>query len=147
MFLVEDILKTKGKEVYTTTPEMPIQEALQIMADRNLGALVVIEGEQVVGIFSERDLARRIIGKDACSLATKVKQIMTSPVTTVSPTDSIEECMELMTDKHIRHLPVIENNRLVGVISIGDVVKGILTNRETLIDQLKDYISGTGYGR
>jgi CBS domain-containing protein len=147
MFSVEDILKTKGNEVYTATPDMPIQEALQIMADKNLGALVVIEGEQVVGIFSERDLARRIIGKDACSLATKVKQIMTSPVTTVSPSTPIEECMALMTDKHIRHLPVIENDRLVGVISIGDVVKGILTNREALIDQLKDYISGTGYGR
>lgn len=147
MFLVEDILKIKGNEVYTAAPEMPIQEALQIMANNNLGALVVVEGEKVVGIFSERDLARRIIGKDACSLATKVKQIMTSPVSTVSPTTSIEECMELMTDKRIRHLPVLKDDRLVGVISIGDVVKGILTNREALIDQLKDYISGSGYGR
>jgi len=147
VFSVEDILKTKGSDVYTTTSNTPMQDALAEMAKRNLGALVVADGGEVVGIFSERDLARRIIGKDACSLETKVKDIMTSPVTTVTITTSIKECMNLMTEKHIRHLPVVEDGKLIGVVSIGDVVKGQMAYQEQLIDKLQDFIGGMDYGR
>lgn len=146
MYLVEDILKSKGSDVTTIAPDIPIQEALRIMAEKNIGALVVLHGDKVVGIFSERDFARKIIGKDACSLATRVRDIMASPVTTVKISSPIEECMTLMIEKRIRHLPVVENETLRGIISIGDVVNSIISDRERFIDQLQSYIAGTSYG-
>ncbi len=146
MFSVEDILSIKGKDVFTISPSAPMQEALKIMSDNNLGAVVVLQNETVIGIFSERDLARKIIGKDACSLQTKVRDLMTSSVTVVEPRTSVEDCMTLMTDKHIRHLPVVQSGKLIGIISIGDVVKAILSSREHEIDKLQEYITGTDYG-
>lgn len=147
MFLVEDILKIKGSDVTSVAPDIPIQEALKIMADKNIGALVVMQSDKVVGIFSERDFARKIIGKDACSLATRVRDIMVTPVTTVRLTSSIEDCMKLMTEKRFRHLPVVDNECLQGIISIGDVVNAIISDREKMIEQLQSYIAGTSYAR
>jgi len=147
MYLVEDILKMKGSDVVTVAPDIPIQEALKIMGEKNIGALVVLQGDKVIGIFSERDLARKIIGKDACSLVTRVRDIMTTPVTTVTLASSIEDCMSLMTEKRFRHLPVVDDDVLRGIISIGDVVNSIISNREKMIEQLQGYITGTDYGR
>jgi CBS domain-containing protein len=146
MYLVEDILKMKGSDVVTVAPDIPIQEALKIMGEKNIGALVVLQGDKVVGIFSERDLARKIIGKDACSLDTRVRDIMASPVITVKLASSIEDCMSIMTEKRFRHLPVVDNDVLRGIISIGDVVNSIISNREKMIEQLQGYITGTDYG-
>lgn len=146
MYLVEDILKIKGNDVTTIAPDIPIQEALKTMADKNIGALVVMQSDKVIGIFSERDFARKIIGKDACSLATRVRDIMVSPVTTVKLTSSIEDCMTLMTEKRIRHLPVVDSETLQGIISIGDVVNAVISDREKMIEELQSYISGTSYG-
>ena len=106
-----------------------------------------MEGARPVGVFSERDLARRIIRVKESPLDQPVKRYMTSPVITVEPLQSVEDCMGLMTDKHVRHLPVMENERLVGIISIGDVVKGIITSREKTIRKLENYIAGVDYGR
>jgi len=146
MFLVEDILKFKGSEVWTVAPDVPMQTALALMAEKNIGALVVSQADKVLGVFSERDLARRIIDKDSCSLVTKVKDLMTSPAVTVKRTTTVEECMNVMTEKHFRHLPVVEDDHLVGLISIGDVIKAVLTSQEETIGKLQDYISGTDYG-
>jgi CBS domain-containing protein len=147
MFVVKDLLFEKGNEVWTITPEATVRDALEIMAEKQIGALLVMEGARPVGVFSERDLARRIIRVKESPLDQPVKRYMTSPVITVEPLQSVEDCMGLMTDKHVRHLPVMENERLVGIISIGDVVKGIITSREKTIRKLENYIAGVDYGR
>jgi CBS domain-containing protein len=147
MFVVKDLLYEKGNEVWTIAPQTLVREALEIMAEKRIGALLVIENDEPVGVFSERDLARRIIRAQEAPLEQPVSRYMTSPVITVRPLQTVEECMGLMTDKHVRHLPVIENGKLLGIISIGDVVKGIIQNREKKIQQLENYISGTDYGR
>lgn len=147
MFVVKDLLYEKGNEVWTITPEATVREALEIMAEKQIGALLVMQDTQPVGVFSERDLARRIIRVKEFPLDQPVKRYMTSPVITVEPMQSVEDCMGLMTDKHVRHLPVMENDRLVGIISIGDVVKGIITSREKTIRKLENYIAGVDYGR
>jgi len=147
MFVVQDILKTKGSEVWTITPETSVGEALALMKERNIGALLVLEDGRPVGVFSERDLARGLAGRGDFSLNTPVSTLMTSPVVTVTPMSTIEACMGMMTDKRIRHLPVMQAERLVGIISIGDVVKGMLTHKDGLIRQLEEYIAGTDYGR
>jgi len=117
-------------------------DALQLMADKNVGALLVLDGEKIAGIFSERDYARKIILKGKASKDTPVAEIMTAEVTTLRPEQSVEECMGLMTDKRIRHLPVLDGEKLVGLISIGDVVKAIISEREFIIKQLESYITG-----
>lgn len=147
MFVVKDLLYEKGNEVWTITPDTLVREALEFMAEKRIGALLVMENEQPVGVFSERDLARRIIRAQEAPLEQPVSRYMTSPVITVRPLQTVEECMGLMTDKHVRHLPVVESDKLIGIISIGDVVKGIIQSREKKIQQLEDYISGTDYGR
>ena len=146
MFVVQDILKTKGNEVWSIAPDTPVGEALKLMTEHNIGALLVTEGERPIGVFSERDLARGLVGYGDFSLNTPVSELMTSPVITVTPGTTIEACMEMMTDKRIRHLPVLKDDTLVGIISIGDVVKGMLTHKDNTIRHLEDYISGTGYG-
>ena len=145
MRIVKDILRTKGSEVWTVAPDVSVYEALQLMAEKNIGALLVTHHERPVGIFSERDYARKVILEGRSSLNTTVEEIMTVRLIVVSPAQTIDECMALMTQGHIRHLPVMENDKLVGVISIGDVVKQIMSDQEIQIEQLENYILGRGY--
>jgi len=142
MITVRDILQEKGNQIWHVSPETTVFEALQLMSEKNVGALVVLDGEKLAGIFSERDYARKVILKGKASRETAVREIMTSEVTSVRLGQSMEECMELMTDKRIRHLPVLEEEKLVGVISIGDVVKAIISDKEFMIKQLENYITG-----
>lgn len=141
---VAEIIKLKGNGVFTITPNITVFEALKILAEKNIGALVVTEQEKVVGIFSERDYARKIILKGKSSIDTTVSELMTTNVLYVAPSDSIDECMALMSENHIRHLPVIEEEKLVAVISIGDVVKHIIKHQKFQIRELEKYIKG-GY--
>ncbi len=142
MTTLQDILRKKGHDVWKISPGATVYEALGLMAAKNVGALVVVEGSHVVGIVSERDYARNVILKGKSSHDTPVKDIMTSPVYYVHPRQTALECMALMTDKRIRHLPVLEDDRLVGVISIGDVVKAIIEEQESVIRQYEEYITG-----
>jgi len=140
MAKVMDLLKIKGNQVWTVPPVTPVRAALEKMAEKNVGALVVLENESVIGIFSERDYAIRAIEEDDFSLDTPVSKLMSSPVYGVAPNDSVDKCMTLMTQKRFRHLPVIEDGRLVGLISIGDVVKQSLSEMEKTIQDLEEYI-------
>jgi CBS domain-containing protein len=141
MATVSDILKAKGRKVYSVTPDVTILDSLKQMAEAKIGAVMVLEGEKVVGIFSERDYARRgtLQGNP---VTTPIKVVMTREVYYVGPNQSVEACLAQMTDKHIRHLPVIEENKLVGVISIGDVVKFLIKDQQELIIGLENFILG-----
>ena len=141
---VAEIIKLKGNEVFTISPNITVFDALKILAEKNIGALVVTKNEKVVGIFSERDYARKIILKGKSSIVTTVNELMTTDVLYVSQEASIDECMDLMSEKHIRHLPVIEDEKLIAVISIGDVVKHIIKHQKFQIRELEKYIKG-GY--
>jgi CBS domain-containing protein len=143
MTTVERLLETKGHVVWSITPDASVFEAVQLMAEKGVGALMVLEGRQLVGIVSERDYAREIVLKDRSSKATPVSEIMTRKVLYVRPEQSLEECMALMTEKNLRHLPVLDGSRLVGVISMRDVVKNLISEKQFLIEQLENYISGT----
>ena len=145
MRIVLDILRTKGNAVWSVHPYATVHEALILMAEKNVGALLVVEGDHIAGIFSERDYARKVLLEGRSSLNTFVKEIMTSKVLFVRPAQPIEECMALMTQAHIRHLPVMEGSKLIGVISIGDVMKELLADRDLEIQQLENYIDGRGY--
>jgi CBS domain-containing protein len=142
MATVAEILKGKGSQVWTIPPQAKVIEALKLMADKGIGALVVVEDGRVVGILSERDYARKVMLMGKSSLDTPVGDIMTSSVFVVHPETKAEECLVLMTDKHIRHLPVFDKDRMVGVLSIGDIVKSIITEQTITIDQLQNYILG-----
>lgn len=142
MITVKDILQTKGHEVISITPDTTVYESLTIMADKNVGALVVLDGGTVAGIMSERDYARKVILHGKSSRELQVREIMTSRVYYVRPEQNVQECMAQMTDKHVRHLPVIEDDQLVGIISIGDVVKTIMAEQESTIKLLESYITG-----
>jgi CBS domain-containing protein len=142
MITVSQILKAKGKNVWTISPEARVFDALKLMAEKSVGALVVVDKDRVVGVISERDYARKVILKGKSSADTPVRDIMTSRLFGVHPDTKAEECLALMTDKHIRHLPVFDKDRLVGVISIGDVVKAVISQQEVMITHLQDYISG-----
>jgi len=137
---VKHILGTKGYDVWSTTPDASVFEALELMAAKHVGALVVLKGGRVVGLISERDYARKIILKGRTSRETPVKEIMTSRVIYVTPDQTIESCMALMTETHIRHLPVMIDERLIGIVSIGDLVKAIISDQKALIEQLENYI-------
>jgi CBS domain-containing protein len=137
---VRQMLQAKSPEVHCVAPGDSVFDALSLMASKDVGALIVLEGERLAGIISERDYARRVILHGKASRDTKVSEIMTDRVTCIAPSATVEECMELMTDKRIRHLPVVENNRVVGVISIGDVVKEVISGQKFVIQQLEDYI-------
>ena len=139
---VRDILRDKGTAVYSISPDDTVYDALKLMAEKNVGSLVVLEEDRIAGMISERDYARKIVLMDKLSRETKVKEIMTAEVTTVTPDMDLERCMELITEKRLRHLPAVENDRLVGIISIGDIVKGILDHKEYIIEQLEGYIKG-----
>jgi CBS domain-containing protein len=139
---VRDILKVKGHEVWRIEPDATVFEALQRMAEKEIGALMVMNGPELVGIISERDYARKVILQGRASPTTLVKEIMTTHVVCTRLEQPVEECMALMTEKRIRHLPVVEEDeRLVGVISIGDLVKSIITDQKFIIEQLVRYIS------
>ena len=142
MKTVRDILTVKGYEVYCVAPDATVYEAVQHMAEKEIGALMVMEGAQVVGLISERDYARKVILQGRASSTTRVKEIMITPVVYVHIEQAIEECMALMTEKRTRHLPVIEDGKLAGIISIGDLVKAIITDQKFIIEQLERYICG-----
>ena len=142
MIPVQQILQEKGGKVWTIEPQLSVFDALRLMAEKEIGALVVVEAGKIVGIFSERDYARKVILEGRSSKDTPVRKIMTERVITVDPNTTVEVCMGLMTDRHIRHLPVMEDNRLIGVISIGDVVKAIVSEQKSLIEHLENYIVG-----
>ena len=138
---VSDILKSKGSDVYSITGDLTVLDALKAMGEKNIGALLVVEDGKLLGILSERDYARKIILKGKSSNDTLVKEIMTEKVISVSPEDNIEKCMELMSEKHIRHLPVMTGERVTGVISITDVVTAIIATQKETISYLHNYIS------
>jgi CBS domain-containing protein len=142
MKTVRELLEKKGREVWTVSPTQKVFEALQMMADKEVGALVVINDDKVVGIMSERDYARKIILKGASSKETPVREIMSTKVVYVRPEQTAEECLALMTEKRCRHLPVLENERLAGIVSIGDAVKAVIADRDFMIGQLENYIRG-----
>ena len=142
MSSVRQMLETKGRAVWSVAAADTVYDALNLMAEKNIGAVLVTDGDEVVGIMSERDYARKVILKGRASKDTPVREIMTEHVYYVGPEQTSEECMAVMTDRHIRHLPVIEGEKLMGVISIGDVVKAIISKQEFLIEQLENYITG-----
>ncbi len=142
MAYVRDILAGKGRQVHSLGPDSMVLDALRLMADRNIGAVPVIEGGQLVGIFTERHYAREVFLKGRASPETPLRDVMQTRVLIVSPDQTAEECMALMTDKAIRHLPVMDEGELAGIISIGDLMKSLLEDRQFDIDQLVDYVRG-----
>jgi len=142
MKTIKQVLLGKNPNIWSITPEASVFQALEMLADKDIGALIVLENNEIVGIMSERDYARKIILSGKSSRTTFVRDIMTADVIGVSPESSIEECMALMSQNHIRHLPVYDGSRVVGVVSIGDIVKAIIDEQGLLIDNLVYYITG-----
>jgi CBS domain-containing protein len=142
MKTVRQLLETKGNEVVSVSPDSNVLEALKVMAQREIGAVLVVEGARLIGIMSERDYARKVILKGKSSQETKVRDIMTERVVYARPEQTVPELMALMTNKRVRHLPVLEGERLVGVLSIGDLVKETISEQEFIIRQLENYIHG-----
>ena len=141
MITVRHLLDRKGREVYSIGPEDPVLEAIQMMADRHVGALLVMgNNDELLGILSERDYARKVILLGRSSDETPAWQIMSSPVHTVGPESSLEDCMRLVTEKRIRHLPVVEQGHVIGVVSIGDLVRAVIEDQQQTIEQLESYI-------
>lgn len=141
MLTVNDILKNKAHNIFSVEPGITVYEAVREMGEKNIGALLVMEGGELKGILSERDYARKVVLKGRKSRETPVSDIMTEKVITVSPTDSVEHCMATMSEKKIRHLPVTDNTKVIGIISIGDVVTAIIRMQQDTIDHLQNYIS------
>lgn len=146
MITIHDLLNVKGRDVYAVHPGTTVIETLKYLAEKDIGALVVLKNDGIAGIISERDFVRSIAETGKCLLESTVSDYMTEEVFTIELDQSLSDCMKLMTDKHIRHVPVVEKGKLVGVISIGDVVRAIITDHEMTIDQLSNYIEGRGYG-
>lgn len=140
MATVKQMLQSKGSQVYTIAPDATVLDALREMATRDVGALLVVDGDTIAGIFSERDYARKLALQGKSSRNTPVWAVMTDDVICISPDQSAEKCMVVMTEKRIRHLPVLDDGRLTGLISIGDVVKAIISEQQVLIRHLEDYI-------
>jgi len=141
MKTVRDLLADKGAKVWSVTPDTTVLDALRLMADEEIGAVLVLRGEQLVGIFTERHYAREVVLKGKASKDTPVRDVMTQRIVYVRPEQTMEDCMALMTDKRVRHLPVMEAEKLLGVLSIGDVVKAMISEKEFIIAQLENYIS------
>jgi CBS domain-containing protein len=139
---VERILRNKGSVVYAIAPTATVYEALEKLAENDVGALLVMDGQNLVGLLSERDYARKVILKGYSSMDLTVSEIMSSPVVTVDPTSTVDDCMHCMTDQRCRHLPVLSEGKVVGVVSIGDLVNWIINVQDMTIHQLEDYISG-----
>jgi len=144
MNTVRHILEHKSDEIWSVTEQTSVFDSLCLMADMDIGGVLIMEGETIVGIFSERDYARKVVLQNKTSKNTPVREVMSNSVLYVTPDETIEECMALMTGKHVRHLPVIENKRVIGIISIGDVVKRIISDQQHEIHLLEGYIDG-GY--
>jgi CBS domain-containing protein len=142
MHLVKHLLEAKPRAIHAIAPERPVLEAIRMMADKYVGALLVMRGTELIGIVSERDYARKVILKGKSSADTPVSEIMSSPVLSVSPGDSAHRCMRLMTEQRIRHLPVVEDSKVVGVLSIGDLVKAVIDDQAEQLEQLQRYIAG-----
>jgi CBS domain-containing protein len=140
MTTVRQLLDRKDRAVFSVGPETPVLEAIRAMAEHHIGALLVMKGEVLAGIVSERDYARKVILLGRSSSDTPVRDIMTTPVLTVSPETSVEQCMQLVTDKRVRHLPVVEAGRVIGMVSIGDLVKAVIAAQQQQIEQLESYI-------
>lgn len=147
MILVSMILKAKGNEVVSVNPSTTMIDALEIMAEKNIGAIMVLDGGKPVGIFSERDFVREIAREQCLMLKLPVESCMTKELYCVTPSSSMDECMAIMTNKHIRHLPVMQGDELVGIISIGDIVKNMIEDKDLLIDNLQNYIFGPQFGK
>ena len=146
MITVKQVLQDKGyPETWAISPDATVYDALKLLSEKRVGALPVLEAEKLVGILSERDYARKVILKGKSSLNTPVREIMTEKVIAVHPEESIQECMEMMTNKRVRHLPVLADDKLIGIISIGDILKEIISEQEIFIRDLQDYIEGRGY--
>jgi CBS domain-containing protein len=139
---IESVLKLKGRQVLSVAPTATVYEAIEKMSEEGVGALLVMSEGKLAGIISERDYARKVILKDRSSKQTQVREIMTSPVITVTPGDTVEGCMRIVTENRIRHLPVVDRERVIGVISIGDLVNWTITAHEETIGHLKSYIAG-----
>jgi CBS domain-containing protein len=140
MAIASQLLKHKGRVIHSVAPEAPVLEAIRLMAEHSVGALLVMQGEQLLGVVSERDYARKVILKGRSSHETEVRQIMSAPVLTVRADQSVHDCMRTMTEKRIRHLPVVEGDRVIGVLSIGDLVRSVLEEQQKTIADLEQYI-------
>jgi CBS domain-containing protein len=140
MATVQELLRRKGGTIYWIGPDEPVFEAISQMADHSIGAILVMKDEELVGILSERDYARKVVLLGRSSSETPVWQVMTAPVTTVRPSDTVDDCMRVMTDQRIRHLPVVAAGRVVGLVSIGDLVKSVIDEQRRTIEQLEAYI-------
>ena len=142
MTILKRLLEGKGRDVWSVHPDDTVLDAIKLLAEKDIGALIVIEDDKPVGIFTERDYARNVYLKGKSSLETAVRDIMTAPVISVSPDHSVNDCMALMTAKRFRHLPVTDGDELVGMVSIGDLVKSIIDDQKFEIEQLEHYIHG-----
>jgi len=143
METVRHILEGKGHAVYSLPPEASVYDAIALMADKGVGAVLVMREGRLAGIVSERDYARKVILKGKLSKETRLEEIMTSPVITVGPDQTVDECMRIVTDRRIRHLPVLDGDKVVGMVSIGDLVRAIIAAQEATIHQLHNYITGS----
>jgi CBS domain-containing protein len=139
---ISEILNHKGAAVWSISPNATVYDAIELMADKNIGALLVTEGNALVGIITERDYTRKVVLKGKFSKTTAVREILSSQLVKVTPSHTVEECMRLMTDHHVRHLPVLDGERVAGIISIGDLVNWIISAQHTTISQLQTYITG-----
>ncbi|OGO16471.1 MAG: histidine kinase [Chloroflexi bacterium RBG_16_48_8] len=140
MITIRHLLETKGYDIWSISPNATVYEAIQLLAEKDIGALIVMEGEKLVGVISERDYARKLKLKGKSSVDTKVSEVMSSNVITLGPDQTLEDCMAVMTQKHVRHLPIIDQGKVIGVVSIGDAVNATIANQEFLIEQLEKYI-------
>lgn len=140
MTIVRQLLNDKGHQVYSVGPQAPVLDAIRLMAEHHIGALLVMKGDTLAGIVSERDYAIKVILPGRAASSTPVRDIMSSPVLTVSPDTTVQQCMQLVTDRRVRHLPVVEGGRVVGMISIGDLVKATIAEQQLQIEQLESYI-------
>ncbi len=147
MVFVRQVLSQKGSRIHTVTPDAPLREVVKVMSDYDIGVVVVVELGEIKGIFSERDFTRAYAGDETLNLNAPVSELMTHEVISVNPDTSIDACMSIMTDYRIRHLPVVDKQRLIGMISIGDLVKAMIAERDGTIRGLENYIMGTDYNR
>ncbi|MDQ3117604.1 MAG: CBS domain-containing protein [Verrucomicrobiota bacterium] len=141
---IEKILRRKSDQIWSVSPDATVYDAIALMAEKNVGALLVMENEKLVGIVSERDYSRKVMLRGKTSRNSTVREIMTTELTTANPRETVEDCLRFMTEKRIRHLPVVANGSLCGVISIGDLVKEVISAQSATLDQMRDYIAG-GY--